>query len=70
MVKFLIQTKGDDARLIDACKRINNNTVFNVLQIALETGIDVEIMAMDVCGDKVKLFKVLDTATYRKLGII
>lgn len=72
MLKFQIVAKTSPDKLIDIIDNIDRTTVFNVLQISVATGIDVEVNAVETHKDSqtVKFIKILDTATYRKLGII
>lgn len=72
MLNFQIKSKTNPELLLDVVEQIDKCTVFNALQVAIETGIDVEIEALDINEEsqKVKCIKILDTATYRKLGII
>ena len=72
MLKFQIIAKTSPDKLIDIVDNIDRATVFNVLQISVVTGIDVEVNAVETHKDSqtVKFIKILDTATYRKLGII
>ena len=72
MLKFQIVAKTSPDKLIDVVDNIDRTTVFNVLQIPVATGIDVEVNAVETHKDSqtVKFIKILDTATYRKLGII
>lgn len=72
MLKFQIVAKTSPDELIDVVDNIDRTTVFNVLQISVATGIDVEVNAVETHKDSqtVKFIKILDTATYRKLGII
>lgn len=72
MLTFQIKSKTNPEQLIDIVEKIDKCTVFNVLQIAIFTGIDVEIDALDINekSNTVKFIKILDTKTYRKLGII
>ena len=72
MLSFQIVAKSSPDKLLDVVEKVDKNTVYNILQIAVETGIDVEVNAVETHEDsqKVKLVKVLDTSVYRKLGII
>lgn len=72
MLTFQIKSKTNPERLIDVVESLDKHTVYNVLQVAIVTGIDVEIDAIETHKDSqtVKFIKILDTSIYRKLGII
>ena len=72
MLTFQIKSKTNPERLIDVVESLDKHTVYNVLQVAIVTGIDVEIVAIETHKDSqtVKFIKILDTSIYRKLGII
>lgn len=72
MLSFQIIAKSNPDKLLDVVEKVDKNTVYNILQIAVETGIDVEVNAIETHEDsqKVKFVKILDTSVYRKLGII
>lgn len=72
MLSFQIVAKSNPDKLINVVEKVDKNTVYNILQIAIATGIDVEVNAIQTHEDsqKVKFVKILDTSVYRKLGII
>lgn len=72
MLKFQIIAKTSPDKLLDVVEKVDKNTVYNILQIALITGIDVEVNAIErhKSSKTVRFIKIIDTATYRKLGII
>lgn len=72
MLTFQIKSKTNPELLLDVVDQLDKCTVFNALQVAIETGVDIEIEAIEENEENktMKCLKILDTAIYRKLGII